>query len=88
MSEPNKSFHSVNIFAADTTGCNWDRNYCPQLTIEHTFSDVLFNTCRRFNTDVHFGEVPKKQLVLTTLCLIEITFQMHYVAFEMLSDII
>lgn len=56
MSEPNKSFHSVNIFAADTTGCNWYRNYCPQLTIEHTFSDVLFNTCRRFNTDVHFFE--------------------------------
>lgn len=52
----NQIKHCVNIFSADSTGCNWYRNYCPQLTAEHSNKNLMFNVCKKFNTDIKFFE--------------------------------
>lgn len=46
--------YTVNIFPADTTGCNWYRNLAPQLTMEQCIGGVTFNTCRKFVIDKDF----------------------------------
>lgn len=46
--------YCVNIFPADTTGCDFYRNFAPQTTIEHGAGGITFNVCRRFLTDTNF----------------------------------
>lgn len=44
----------VNIFPADTTGCDFYRNLCPKETVEHGVGNIMFNTCRKFLVDDNF----------------------------------
>lgn len=44
----------INIFPADTTGCDFYRNFCPRETIEHCVGNIMFNTCRKFLVDDNF----------------------------------
>lgn len=44
----------INIFPADTTGCDFYRNFCPRETIEHCVGNIMFNTCRKFLIDDNF----------------------------------
>ena len=44
----------VNIFPADSTGCDFYRNLAPRETVEHCIGDVTFNTCRKFTLDINF----------------------------------
>ena len=44
----------INIFPADTTGCDFYRNFCPRETIEHSVGNIMFNTCRKFLVDDNF----------------------------------
>jgi O-antigen biosynthesis protein len=44
----------VNIFPADSTGCDFYRNFAPRETVEHCIGDVTFNTCRKFTIDMNF----------------------------------
>lgn len=46
--------YCVNIFPADTTGCDFYRNFAPQTTIEHCVGNITFNTCRKFMVDTNF----------------------------------
>ena len=50
----NSSPFCVNIFPADSTGCDFYRNFAPRETIEHCIGDVTFNTCRKFTIDMNF----------------------------------
>ena len=44
----------INIFPADTTGCDFYRNFCPRETVEHCVGNIMFNTCRKFLVDDNF----------------------------------
>lgn len=46
--------YCVNIFPADSTGCNFYRNLCPQITVQHMVGNVLFNNCAKFMVDDNF----------------------------------
>ena len=46
--------YCVNIFPADTTGCDFYRNFAPRETIEHCVGNIMFNTCRKFMVDENF----------------------------------
>lgn len=46
--------YCVNIFPADSTGCNFYRNLCPQLTVQHMVGNILFNNCAKFMVDDNF----------------------------------
>lgn len=46
--------HCVNIFPADSTGCDFYRNFAPQTTVEHCVGNITFNTCRKFMLDMNF----------------------------------
>lgn len=46
--------YCVNIFPADSTGCDFYRNFAPQTTIEHCIGNITFNVCRKFMVDSNF----------------------------------
>lgn len=52
--KPDAPLYNVNIFPADTTGCDFYRNFVPRETAEHCIGDIMFNTCRKFTVDVGF----------------------------------
>lgn len=44
----------INIFPADTSGCNFFRNYLPYLTLETVDRNLIFNINRKFVVDQQF----------------------------------